>query len=150
MTQFDLEKLDEGTWFTFCESRIDNNGETIFDDPKEGAGKVCLRQAGFDILEDIRRECGGKIKREFVLNPKTRSMEPVEYRQQTDAERKRDREMLWDYVIVGWEGLKDKNEIDIEINIENKMKLISIPMFSRFVTRCLDLLDGQKTVTEKN
>lgn len=150
MTQFDLENLDEGTWFTFCESRIDENGNTIFDNPKEGAGKVCLRQASFDALEKIRKECGGKIKREFVLNPKSRRMESVEYRDQTDDERKKDREMLWDYVIVAWEGLKDKNGNEIEINIENKMRLISVPMFDRFIARCLESLSNQKEVTEKN
>jgi hypothetical protein len=150
MTEFDLENLDSGTWFTFCESEINEDGEIVFSDPLEGAGKVCLRQAGFDVIDGIEKECGGKLKREFVLNSETHKMEPVEYKVQTDDEKKRKREMLWDYVIVEWEDLKDKNGNDIPVTLENKMKLILIPVFFRFINRCLETIDGNKEVSEKN
>lgn len=151
MTSFDLENLDSGTWFTYCNSKIDEkSGDVKFDEPLDSAGRICIRQADFETLENIEKIAGGKLKREFVLNPNSKAMELVEYRDRSIDEKRKDREMLWDHVICDWEGLKDKNGNDIPVTLENKMKLIQIPAFFRFIQHCLDIFNGQAEVTEKN
>jgi hypothetical protein len=53
--------------------------------------------------------------------------------------------MIWDHAIQGWEGILDKNGKEIPCTLPNKMKLMGIPQFARFVARCLQQITGANT-----
>jgi hypothetical protein len=137
---FDLESRQEGEWFKFFESRINEKGEVEYDDPKPDAGRFCIRSIG-PVMEEIR---SAKKKRfEFVLNPSTRSMERVGYLpDQTPAEARAEMEQVWDYAITGIEDAFDGKGNALACTKENKIKLMAVPMFDRFVARCLQLLSA--------
>jgi hypothetical protein len=81
-------------------------------------------------------------------------MERVPYFDQTPEQEKREREMIWDHAIQDWQGMLDKGGKEIPCTLENKMRLMSIPQFARFVSRCLQLITGASEVraegAEKN
>lgn len=146
--------LDEGVgdWFEFFESRIDiKTGDVTYDDPKPGTGRVCLRDMGVFMRERQRTR---KKKYEFVLNPRTRAMEKVESTEQTAEEEAQEREDAFDYAITGFENFFDTKGKPIKCTRENKLKLLAIPVFDRFVARCFEIQQNaskiQAEVTEKN
>ena len=59
-------------------------------------------------------------------------------------------ELLWDFCIVGWENLFDKNGKDIPCTKENKILLMGHSIkFSNFVTTCLDKLSSDQRDREE-
>ena len=142
-TVFDFE--DEGSWFTFFKSKVKDDGTVEYDDPSEGAGRVCIRQIN-DFIADYYEK--RKKKSEFVLNPKTRGMERVEYSEDmTPEERKKYQADLWDFAITAWEKFFDKKGAEIPCTKENKAKMMKIPMFDRFISKCLKVM-GENAVKE--
>lgn len=138
----DIDKGNNGDWFAFFESRVED-GKTIYDDPKPDAGRVCIRSMA-PFLEE--RQSQRKRKFEFVLNPQTRTMERVGYYDEISYEQaKKDQADLWDYTITGLENFFDKNGKEIECTRENKVKLMTVPAFDRFVARCLQILGSAQT-----
>ena len=102
---FDLNNSSQGEWFRFFESRIDEKGELVYDDPRPDAGRVCIRSIA-PFVEKIQSK--RKRKFEWVLNPSTRSMERVGYfDEQSPEELKKEREDMWDYAITGIEEFSD-------------------------------------------
>jgi len=151
MTTFDLENKEQGDWFSFFESKFDSlTGETTYDLPKDGAAEFCIRSM-LPFWEE--RQKGLKKEYKMVLNPSTRQMERVGYypEQPDDSTAGDD---AWDYVITGMRNALDKDGNELECTRENKLKLIRIPMFLRFVKRVLDIIDEsgvkQKEESEKN
>lgn len=140
--KFDLTQGAKGEWFPFFGSEITPGGETNYLDPEPGAGRVCLRIADADTLTQIHAQTR-KRKSEFVLNPQTRKMERVNYFDQSADQEEKEREMIWDHAIVDWENILDANGAPIPCTLENKLKLLSIPVFARFIGRCLQLLGEQ-------
>lgn len=135
----DLEIQEEGEWFYYFGSSIDQTtGEIIYDDPVKDA-RVKIRSMAPFIEKKITER---KKQKEHVLNPKTRSMERIEYYPDlSPKERITEREDTWDYIIQGLEGFKDKKtKKDITCTWENKLKLMKLPVFDRFIARCLQLL----------
>jgi len=55
---------------------------------------------------------------------------------------------IWDYAITSWEGLLNAKGKAIECNRANKLKLMAIPEFDRFIGRCLQML-GDASVKAK-
>jgi hypothetical protein len=149
---FDIEE-SKGDWFDFFESKIDlNTGNIIYDDPKPGTGKACFRPSRPLIMERIAKR---KKESEFVLNPKTRSMEKVEYyKSQTAEELQKDQDDITDYVITGLKDFYDSKGNTIECTRENKLKLVKVPVFDRFMARCMEIQMNaslkQKEKEEKN
>lgn len=144
---FDLDKINDGEWFPFFESRINEKGEVEYDEPKEGAGRVCIRDFSTIIEQQVGKR---KKKSEFVLNPVTRSMERVTYFEDYPEEQKqRDNDDVWDYTITAWEGFYDKNGDVIECTRENKIKLMKLPVFDRFVGRCLQMLSNSRVLIKE-
>jgi hypothetical protein len=128
----------EGSWFTFFNSRVRDDGEIEYDEPAENAGRFCLRSMTPFIDEYY---AGRKNESEFVFNKKTRAMERVTYaKDMSAAERKKFTDSMWDYVIVNWEGMLDKAGKAIPCTKENKVKLMTIPAIDRFVSKCLKVL----------
>ena len=148
MTKFDLSGETQGEWFKFFKSEVKENGEVKYLDPEKKAGKVCLRIASPDAIEGIQAETRKKVH-EFVRNPQTRQMERVVYFDQTAAQEKKERELIWDYAIQDWQNLHDKDGKDIPCTIENKLKLMAVPQFARFVGRCLQLITGADVELEE-
>ena len=134
-TTFNLEDT-QGDWFEFFESRIDQKtGEIIYDDPIPGSGQVCIRDTREFWQERLAKR---KKKHTFVLNQATRAMERVEYYGEMTAEEdQKEREDAFDYSIVDFKLFYDRNKKPIECTRENKLKLIAIPVFDRFVARCI-------------
>ena len=138
-TCLDLDAPAQGDWFPFFESHVDTEtGKITYDDPKPDAGRVCIRS----IVPLIEQHAAKRKQRsEFVLNPKTRSMERVSYiEDRTPEEMKADREEALDYMIVDFENFLDGKGQPIACTKENKLKLMAIPMFDRFAARCNELL----------
>lgn len=133
-----LDLEPQGEWFTFFESKVNARGEVEYLDQKPDAGRVCLRSIG-PVLEKIRAR--KKKIFEFVLNSSTRSMERVGYYPElTPKEDQAEREEIWDYMITGLENFFDGKGQAITCTKENKVRLMSLPLFDRFVARCLQVL----------
>src|SRR3990172_2631501 len=145
--RFDLSGV-QGEWFKFFRSEIKENGDVMYLYPEDDAGRVCLRIAAPETMDNIQAQTRKKVK-EFVHNPKTRAMERVEYFDQTDAQEKKERELIWDYAIQAWEGILDKDGEEIQCTTENKLKLMNIPQFARFVGRCLQMISGSNAQAEE-
>ena len=141
--------LDEATgdWFEFFESRIDiRTGDITYDDPKPGTGRVCIRDMGPFWRERLRSR---KKKFEFVRNPSTRAMERVEYYDQTPEEEAKEREDAFDYAITDFDNFFDAKGKPIKCTRENKIRLIAIPVFDRFLTRCFELQQNASKIQAK-
>jgi len=154
MTKGTMFNLDEasGDWFDFFESQIDiKTGEVSYDDPGSENGRVCLREMRPFWQE---RQRNRKKKHKFVLNSATRAMERVEYYDQTPEEEGQERDDAFDYAIINFEDFFDVKGKPIKCTRENKLKLIAIPVFDRFIARCFELQQNarkiQAEVTEKN
>ena len=143
---FDIDKQNEGEWFTYFKSRVNEKGEIEYDEPEPNAGRVCVRSIT-PKLEEL--QASRKRKFEFVFNPATRSMERVGYYEELPPEEVRKRsDDVWDYSITAWEGLLNAKGKPIECNRTNKLKLMAIPEFDRFIGRCLQMLGDAKTKAE--
>jgi len=148
----DLEST-EGEWFQFFGSRIDpSTGETIFEEPTSDA-RVQIRSMAPFFEERIAIR---KRSIEHVYNPKTRAMERISYYPElTLAEAKVEREDAWDYCITALENFKDSKTGELIVcTRENKLKLMKVPVFDRFIARCLQILASTgvkaKEEAEKN
>lgn len=125
---------DEGEWFPFFTSRINERGEVEYDEPKPDALRVGIRSL-VPFFE--QRAAARKKKYEFALNPQTRAMERVGYYPDpTPEEAKQEQEDAWDYAIT---GVKDATGADVPFSREDKIAHMAHPVFSRFVSRCMQL-----------
>lgn len=144
---FDLDKLNEGEWFPYFDSKINDKGEVVYDDPSPSAGRVRIR----DITPLMEKQVANKKRiSEFTLNPLTRQMDRVTYfEDQTIDQVRQERDDVWDYAILAWEDFYDVKGSPIECNRENKLLLMRIPAFDRFMARCLQLLGNTAAKAEK-
>lgn len=134
---FDLEAT-EGEWFPFFKSTIDLvTGNIIYEDPVNDA-RVRLRP----MAPFLEERLNNRVKSvEHVLNPKTRSMERISYYPELSPEQEqKERDDVWDYVITGLDGFKDRSGKEIECTRENKIKLMKVPIFERFISRCFQIM----------
>jgi|GEM_PF-842424 len=135
---FNIGSTDKGDWFDFFESEVDlTTGEITYFPPKAGTGRACFRSAKDLLTEQISKR---KKEAEFVLNPKTRSMERVEYfaLQDQKLEQKEADDRI-DYMITGLEKFFDGAGKPIKCTRENKLLLSKVPMFDRYMARCIEL-----------
>mgnify|MGYP001389393951 FL=1 len=143
---FDLD-LSQGEWFRFFESRINEKGELVYDDPKPDAGRVCIRSIA-PFLEQIQAK--RKKKFEWVLNTATRSMERIGYfEEQSIEDQRKERDDLWDYAITDMEDFYDVKGALILCTRENRLKLMAHPVFDRFVARCLQIISASGVKTKE-
>jgi hypothetical protein len=146
-TVFDLDG-SRGTWFPYQDSRVDEQtGQIIFDDPKPGAGRVCVRPVGEFLDERLGKR---RRKHEMVLNPRSRRMERVTYFDDLSPEEsKKENEDFYDYAIEDFEDFRDRNKNIIPCNRQTKNALARIPAFDRFLQRCFQMLAGAAVVIEE-
>jgi len=144
MLIFDLKNAGSGEWFPFFRSEIKPDGDVTYFDPEPDAGKMQLRVADSEVMDKIQKETRTK-KVDHILNKSTHKMDRDEYFDQTPEQAKLEREMIWDHAIENWEDKAPFLNADgspIERTIENKLKLMSIPICARFVGRSLQLIQG--------
>ena len=153
MTVFELDKQEQGDWFSFFNSHFDRKtGEVIYDEAEEGAAEFRVRSLA-PFLEERRKD----RKKQFamVLNPSTRAMERVGYYDDLpQKEASREADDAWDYAITGFKNAFSAPGVEMECTKENKLKLIEIPAFLRFITRAFQMISdagiAQKESAEKN
>lgn len=137
---FDLDAVQQGDYFAFFGSTVNERGEVAYLDPEPDAGRVRIRSLT-PFFE--KAQAGRKRKYEHVLNPSTRSMERVGFFDDpTPDQAKKEREDLWDYAITDIENFFDAKGEPILCTRENKIRLMAAPVFDRFVARCLQVLAG--------
>jgi len=144
MLVFDLKNAGSGEWFPFFGSEIKPDGDVVYFDPEPNTGKMQLRVADSDVMDKIQKETRTK-KVEHIPNPKSRGMERIEYFDQTPEQAKLERELIWDHAIENWEDKAPFLNADgspIERTIENKLKLMAIPVCARFDGMSLQLIEG--------
>jgi len=130
-----------GEWFNFFSSHIDPvTGEPVYEEPVKDA-RVQIRSIAPFIEERMAKR---KKAFEHVYNPKTRSMERMGFFPDlSPEEQKAERDDLWDYAIVALENFKDaKTGKVITCTRENKLALMKLPVFDRFVARCQQLISS--------
>jgi len=145
---FDLNS-SEGEWFPFFSSHLDPvTGDPIFDEPAKDA-RVQIRN-WLPFMEE--RLANRKRMVEHVYNPKTRMMERISYfAEQTLEEFWAERDDTYDYAITGIENFKDSKTGEvITCTRENKLKLMKVPVFDRFVARCQRLLASSGVKTKED
>lgn len=140
--KFELS-LDKGEWFPFFKSQLLEDGDIKYSDPEpDEPCRIKLRLADSEFIEAMQKETRKEVV-ERVLNPKTRQMERLKDFDQTPEQRRQEREMIWDYAIMDWEGVLDVNGTVVECNLTNKMRMMNVPIFARCVSRCLQLISGE-------
>jgi hypothetical protein len=135
---FDLEAL-QGERFQFFGSHLDpNTGNITYDEP---AGDAWVTVRGMVPFIEERLAKRKKVI-EHIYNPKTRAMERISfYPDLSPEEAKAENDDLWDYVITGLENFRDsKTKEPIACTRENKIALMKVPVFDRFIARCLQML----------
>jgi|APSaa5957512622_1039677.scaffolds.fasta_scaffold228488_1 hypothetical protein len=58
-------------------------------------------------------------------------------------------ELMWDWMIVSWEGLLDEKHKELPITKENKMMLMKSTGVSSFVTTCIEQLTSDMASIKK-
>ena len=152
--KFDLTNQGAtGEWFPFFQSEVGKDGEIVYLEPEENGTSVQIRVADSETMEKIQAETRTR-KHDFVPNPKTRQMERVTYIDQTPAQEKKERELIWDFAIQDWKGVLDTDGNEVPCTTENKLLLMNNVQFARFVGRCLQLItssaEERKKLQEKN
>ncbi len=153
MTQFDFEKDEQGDWFSFFNSHVDQaTGEIVYDPPEEDAAEFRIRSMG--LFWEERRK-GRKRESKMTLNPTTRSMERVSWLDELPPEESaKENDDAWDFAITGIRNAFSAPDVPIECTRESKLKFIRMPRFIRFATRVFQILadaeEKQSEAEEKN
>ena len=151
MFEVDLDNIesDEGVWFDYQESHFDKDkGIFVFDPPTTDAG-VRVRRIGKFIADTIAKR---KQKEKIVLNTHSKRMERITYYEDESPEAVQEGiEGAWDYAITGLKGFKNKTTGEvIECTKENKIALMKIPAFDRFIAKCFRVLGDLEEEDEGN
>lgn len=155
MFTFDLDGGSKGAWFPFVGSKItdqlDEKGNPVIEyfEPEKDAGRVQVSLLDAEILDEIYSKTR-KPRIDFVKNPDSRKMERVDSFTQTAKQKREEFDLTWDAAIKDWKGILDKSGKEIPCTYENKLKMMKIPVFARFITKCLDDLNKEKENSEKN
>ena len=147
-TTFDTTKDEQGDWFSYFDSRVyPSIGETIYDLPKKGAAEFRIRSMA--PFFDERRK-GRKKEFKMVVNPSTRQMERVGYYPGLPPdEEAKENDDAWDYAITGMKNAFSAPGVKIECTRENKLALIAIPIFSRFLWRVFEIISNTGVKTQE-
>ena len=139
MTVFNLTKDEQGDWFTYFDSHVDpSTSETTYDVPVEGAAEFRIRNMA-PFFEE--RHKGRKKEYKMILNPKTRAMERVGYYLDLPPEEaEKENQDAWDYAITGIRNAFSAPGKELKCTRENKLALIKIPAFMRFLFRVFQII----------
>jgi len=151
MFEVDLDNIesDEGVWFDYQESHFDKDkGEFVFDPPNSDAS-IKVRRIGKFIADSMANR---KQKEKIVLNTHSKKMERITYYEDESPEYiQKGIEDAYDYAITALKGFKNKKTGEvIECTRENKLALMKIPAFDRFLARCFRVLGDLEEEDEGN
>jgi len=153
MTVFDFEKGEQGDWFSFFSSHIDQEtAKIVYDTPEEGAAEFRVRSM-IPYWEEKRK--GRKLESKMVLNPTTRAMERVTWDADLTSEQNaQESAEAWDYAITGFKNAFSAPGKPIECTLDNKLRFTKMPVFVRFIGRVFQIIAdagvGQQKAAEKN
>jgi hypothetical protein len=137
----------KGEWFDFRMSSLDpNTGETVWGPPIPGH-RVQVR-SWKPFLEEQMANRERVI--EWKINPKTRQNEKhSNFKELTPEESKQQKDDAIDYAIMGLEGFKDKKTREpIQCTRENKIALMALDFFDRFIADCQMTIDSTRVEQE--
>ncbi|MGA2462780.1 MAG: hypothetical protein ABSH06_00310 [Thermodesulfobacteriota bacterium] len=119
----------QGRWFKFFGSHID---------PNTGARVQVRNIAPFIEARLMMR----KMSIREVFNPGTKALKRIYYYPDLSSEEKqKERDDAWDFAIVRFENFKNAKTGElISCTRENKLKLMKVPVFNRFISRCLQII----------
>lgn len=141
--------VEAGHRFQFFTSTVNPENNTPVYNPPAGDGYFTLRS-----MQPYFEAQGAKRKkvREFVFNPKTRAMDCVTYLPElSEKENNEQMEGAWDYAIISFEGFNDKKTgAVIECNPQTKVSMSKVPVISRFLSRCFQIIDEESVSVEAN
>jgi hypothetical protein len=127
-------------------------GDIVYDPPEKDAAEFRIRSMG--PFWDERRK---NLKREYkmVLNPSSRQMERVGYYPDLPPdEAEKENADAWDYAITGIKNAFSAPKVPIECTRENKLKLIEVPAFLRFIRKVFQIISEagikQAEASQKN
>ena len=134
---FNLDAVDSGVWYPFQDSILQDDGTPVFMDPEENAGKVCVRNADSAFYDALYKKTRKKVV-EQVLNPTTRIMERQVRHELIPGKEVEDNAALWDHMIVDWdERICSAPGKPIPCNKVNKVKMMKVKAFDRFIWKCM-------------
>ena len=151
MFEVDLDNIesDEGVWFDYQESHFDKDkGVFVFDPPNSDAS-IRVRRIGKFIADSMAKR---KQKEKIVLNTHSKRMERITYYEDEGQEVvQAGIDAAFDYAITGLKGFKNKKTGDVvECTKDNKIALMKIPAFDRFIAKCFRVLGDLEEEDEKN
>lgn len=141
--------ISEGEWFPFQESIVDEKGKAIFEEPKKDAGRVRVRSVAPFMEERLLK----RRRYDWVFNPNPEINDMVRKAYYEDLpleEAKKENEDMFDFAITGLENFFDKNGKEIECTRENKIKLMKVPAFDRFIARCIRLVGSAQAEAKES
>lgn len=139
--EFDLDR-SAGERFQFFRSVQDDDGEIVYSLPKEDEPCwVTLRLADPDFLAGVHAKTRTPVTVN-ALHTKSRAMVRIKDFDQTPEQEKLESELIWDHAIMGWEGVLDKDGKVVECNSKNKTRMMRVPIFARFVGKCMTMITG--------
>jgi hypothetical protein len=154
---FDIQKIGEGEWFPFIDSKINMETGEIEWLPidLESDERVCFRIINSDRFREIQEKYRGKKINIPVLNTLSKAMEIITTYEQTPAQEKAERMEFWNEAITDWNIKDSRDGNPISCTGENKYKLImGNQRFLRYANKCLGLLSRRsediKKKSEKN
>jgi len=134
--ELDLENV--GSWFSWP----DKQGTA----GTSGNARVCLRVCSGTKLREFKKAAGTKLVGEVVFDPKTRQAQKIMEEKIGDEDMFS--RLLWDYVIVSWEGFTVKGA-EFPCTADNKLSAMNNdPKFAAFVTQTLRSLGEIETAEE--
>jgi hypothetical protein len=120
MPVFDLDRLNEGTWFDYPDG-----------------GEVCIRAWTQTLIADLIE----KHTKVILKFKQLRKHGPKELVTWEEKDEKGFRDDINDFVIVDWKGFTYPDGSLIDCNRENKLKLMNNdPVFYQFVDTKVDIL----------
>lgn len=132
--RININDLNPGAWFDF----------------RDGV-RVKVRPFAGNILDDIRKKATEE-KVEYKKQGKVGRLQRIEY---IKLDEDKMQALLWDYIIVDWEGIEDEKGKPIKCDSKNKVKFMkNWPAFYDFVDTAADVsaadVESKAEEAEKN
>jgi len=130
MAVFNIEELNPGAWFDF-------DGDDV---PESERGRVKVRAYDQEIITEIAEKYLER-KVEYKRKSKRGELQRIEYLDVSKDNQRKQKEDLWDFIVMDWVNFYDALGSEIPCTRENKVLFMSKnPAFYQFVDKCLERL----------
>ena len=107
----------------------------FFDESNPKNGHVLVRVIPSGTLREIQKRCGKKVPPEYRRGQRYEIPDEVNEIFQN--------ELMWDYIIVDWDGIVDDNDKKIPCTLKQKIEFMQEwPTFAGFIANCLEKLNN--------